>query len=74
MPSSIKDHRKLRVMRLALGLNQQALADHLGVSQPKVANMENGKAEVANCYWKKMKELDPNLPRIVDELWSDLAN
>ncbi len=66
--------KKLRLMRVSIGLSQEELGDHLGVSQPTVARMEKGDSKITDDMWKKMAELNPKLPKVVEGLWADLAD
>lgn len=39
------DEPRIKRIRTALGWSQSAMAEHLGVSQPTISNLENGQKE-----------------------------
>lgn len=61
MPNDITPE-SIRELRRLLGLNQQAFADLLGVSQASVNRWESGKRTPTGLYAKAVRELATQAP------------
>jgi len=48
--------KRLKKLRLNKQVNQQSLADHVGVNQPAIARMENGKMEPTGEVLSKLAD------------------
>lgn len=57
--------------RIALGLTQARLAEHLGMAQTNLAAAENARRPVPKAIWPQIEKLESVVAQIVDQLYGE---